>query len=534
MIQVCYNPLLFLIGALTQCCTDLISSPYYRQGSTASALPLISRWLQICQRTHWQCRHLREDYLPTRLLSTNAHGVRLVLKHEVPHSSIYATLSHCWGKERFQMLSKHNIHAFRQRIPDTALSKTYKDAILVARSLGLAYIWIDSMCIIQDDDGDWDREAATMSAVYGGSSLNIAATAAPDGTFGCFAQTDLQHCLILLKLGESSDIYRCVPYPLYGRFLTEMPLMRRAWALQERLLPSRTVHFSSPQVFWECHQKVACESFPEQLPSILTHERVFFNKQPLSRSMWNWIAQHYSGSELTHSSDAPVAISGVVRAIQSQTQDQYVAGMWRRDLEYQLCWQKVGSGKAARVAPYRAPTWSWASLDCKIEWPFRDASPFKQQSPLRIRVLDVKFVPAGSDPLGKLRSAALRLGCRCVARFAFRHDPVQEFMPHASYIQTAHGFIRVRINLDEGGETQLHKAVIVPIDDGKVGGLLVEATGRRRGEYRRLGVYNFTMPHLGEAFDAACTDSSTWMDESQLVKIRKDKFGITQRIITLV
>lgn len=166
------------------------------------------------------------------------------------------------------------------------MPQTLKDAIVIARELGLLYIWIGSLCVLQDDTDDWLLEAATMSSVYGGSSLNIAASGAPDGNFGCFLRPEYTlQCQIQVESGCRAVRYRCVPGGMYYYSLADMPLTKRGWTLQERLLPSRTLHFTSTQVFWECYQQVACETFPEQFPLSLAYANSYFRKQPVSRSM---------------------------------------------------------------------------------------------------------------------------------------------------------------------------------------------------------------------------------------------------------
>jgi hypothetical protein len=152
---------------------------------------------------------------------------------------------------KFLTLNRHNLDTFRKRIPEEALSQTFKDAIVIARELGLLYIWIDSLCVLQDDTDDWLLEAATMSSVYGGSSLNIAASGAPNGNFGCFLRPEYTlQCQIQVESGCRAVRYRCVPDGMYYYSLADMPLMKRGWTLQERFLPSRTLHFTSTQVFF--------------------------------------------------------------------------------------------------------------------------------------------------------------------------------------------------------------------------------------------------------------------------------------------
>jgi hypothetical protein len=124
----------------------------------------------------------------------------------------------------------------------------------------------------------------------------------------------------------------------------------------------------------------------------LAYASCYFRKQPISRSMWSWIVERYACSELTCAADKLVAISGLAREIQMQTRDQYVAGMWRKDLEFQLCWDNLVGQQCQRVAPYRAPTWSWASLDCLVDCSV--AERFKNtrvNTVLWIQVLDVQL-----------------------------------------------------------------------------------------------------------------------------------------------
>lgn len=159
------------------------------------SLGLARTWLNTCCESHAQCRsdsngRLASNFqLPTRLLDIRSNVPRLTetsnyIWVDRPH---YATLSHCWGTEQFLCLTTDNVGRLtREGIALTELTKTFQDAITIARAVGLDYIWIDSLCIVQDDLGDWYKEAAAMSSVYSGSTLNIAASSAKSGKDGCF------------------------------------------------------------------------------------------------------------------------------------------------------------------------------------------------------------------------------------------------------------------------------------------------------------------------------------------------------------
>jgi hypothetical protein len=98
----------------------------------------------------------------------------------------YASLSHCWGKLKIITLTTSNLAGFQHEIPLKELPKTFQEAIYVTRYLGLQYIWIDSLCILQDSSEDWAKESVQMADVYGAAEINIAATGAADGSGGCF------------------------------------------------------------------------------------------------------------------------------------------------------------------------------------------------------------------------------------------------------------------------------------------------------------------------------------------------------------
>ena len=502
--------------------------------NTRCALPTVSRWLKNCRKAHWQCNFRHERFTPSRLVSTDENCMRLILRDELQSTPEYATLSHCWAQMKIVTLSTHSFDAFRKRIPEQALSQTFKDAIVTARELGLLYIWIDSLCILQDDSSDWLREAAGMSSVYGGSSLNIAASGAPDGSFGCFLRPkhSLQ-CQIHVETSGGAVRYRCIPQNMYYYSLANMPLMKRGWTLQERLLPCRTVHFTSTQVFWECYQKVACETFPEEFPLPLVYTGIYLQKQPVSRSMWSWIVERYTSSELTYAADKLIAISGLAREIQMQTRDQYVAGMWRKDLEYQLCWYNLVGQECKRVVPYRAPTWSWASLDCLINcsnaerlWDTR-AKNF-----LWVQILDVQLKFAGTDNLGQLSSANLRLSCSHLLHATFRFESYKQIL-------VAEEKIRAAIFLDdETGAFRPFEAIALPVfgssDSGRILGLILKPTKQRNGQYERLGVFSLPNREYCTAFEAASEERACWVKSPEGVEIRKDRTGNPHRIISLI
>ena len=159
---------------------------------------LATQWLETCITRHTNCSRPRplelDDWKPTRLLylgTENRHELRLCQARGISNQVRYATLSHCWGTDpERQTLTKQNVASWEDFIPETEMMQTFRDAIKVTRRLKVQYLWVDSLCIIQDSNPDWLHESSLMSNVYKYSFCNIAATAAADDHGGLFRDRD--------------------------------------------------------------------------------------------------------------------------------------------------------------------------------------------------------------------------------------------------------------------------------------------------------------------------------------------------------
>jgi Heterokaryon incompatibility protein (HET) len=204
----------------------------------------------------------------------------------------YICLSHCWGSYRPLKLEKATLEVFKSRISWNSLPLTFQDAISFARKLGVKYIWIDSLCIIQDDGDNRERESANMAAIYHGSLLTLAATRAESSSVGMFARIPLEfeeHELI------SGTGLNGVPYSIFVQVdhghqedsipVKEHPLLTRAWVLQERLPSSRVLHFGHFELLWECAEATSCEC----LRSKYILEKLFINQTVAFKRSWNFL-----------------------------------------------------------------------------------------------------------------------------------------------------------------------------------------------------------------------------------------------------
>lgn len=328
-----------------------------------------------------------ERKLPSRLVDVGVEDsqARLCLAGNIPVDARYLTLSHCWGNKAFSTLTRRNLETFSSGIPDVALSKTFKDAMKSTRELGFKYLWVDSLCIIQDNQTDWEQQARLMGNIYANSSLNLAAVDSPDGDGGCFFRRDSRHvqCWKLRlyddREAQKSGMWNCRRRNFGLRSLSENVLSTRAWAFQERCLAPRGLFFGKSAVGWECREMAASEILPNgfnddslTMPEILPSQWRNLGTQQVPE-FWFSVTTSYSKGDLTIESDKLVAISGIARLFAAWFKVNYLAGLWRENLVAQLIWyapSKVGPP----TKEYRAPSWSWASTNSQVHLPLTRGS----------------------------------------------------------------------------------------------------------------------------------------------------------------
>jgi hypothetical protein len=179
----------------------------------------------------------------------------------------YIALSHCWGNlDESQKFCTYgcNIAALRERIAFKDLPRTFQDAVTVTRKLGVEFLWIDSICIIQshkdcpkkcDSGSDWDRESRKMETVFSSAYCTIAASSAQNSTEGFLNR---RQC-VKVQDASGTPLYICNTDDFH-RDVEEGVLSKRGWVLQERALSCRTIHFTEKQTYWECSRGVHYES----------------------------------------------------------------------------------------------------------------------------------------------------------------------------------------------------------------------------------------------------------------------------------
>lgn len=336
----------------------------------------------------------RTTPLPTRLLdlSEDPNAQVVSLLETGGRAGKYIALSHCWGLSHRLTTTKSTLSAHINGISISALPRTFQDAIQLARRLDVRFVWIDSLCVVQDDAKDWERESAKMGDVYSYAYLTIAAAASTDDSTGCFPERNVYTnssdplffgipgpSLVPVQVGpgllaypskmpmaylSDSEGAACsvsqewLPSSVEGLRRTyycsgdeglhvdpvgDQNLSMRAWVLQERLLSHRTLHYAEDQMYWECHKHLQAEDgarFP-------TSSRSFPGRGELplgdtymkDEGQWWALVEDYAVRHLTRGTDKLPAIGGLAKAIARNTGDTYLAGHWRRSLLPKLLWR---------------------------------------------------------------------------------------------------------------------------------------------------------------------------------------------------
>lgn len=258
------------------------------------------------------------------------------------------------------------------------LPRTFIEAFTVCLKLGYRYILIDSLCIIQDDDDDWQAEASFMGNIYAYADLNISATGAKDSDSGLFVQREANLVtpikVIISEPGSpfSPGSYNILDPQVWSAGVSEAPLNSRGWVFQERLLARRVLHFGQDQLYFECQQKNACEMFPRGLPTTPTYSFRDLGGAPMGHSkmldpmidgrrarkeraggrqcvdeslnpyfLWAELVEAYSRLQFSKATDKLIVFSGLTKLLPPfLSNDQYLAGLWRRHLPYHLLWSK--------------------------------------------------------------------------------------------------------------------------------------------------------------------------------------------------
>ena len=307
-----------------------------------------------CRLYHPQCQSYRNVHTPTRLI--NLTGTALKLVENVQNVS-YIALSYCWGGNPGKWLTttKASLEAHKISIPMTALPATLGDAISVTWPLGLRYIWIDALCIVQDDLTDWLNESKRMGDIYYNAYVVFAANV--DVTcerhlFSAQFFADSSYQRELQLPGSQRVFVRPSSLGIHtGKLATiALPQGSRGWTLQESMMARPLLNFTRCEILWKCNYKEWCECFgdrPDTERDGFTHDwnlakQFYYGIDTRERwpdtekfyNMWHSIVTQYTQRKLARDSDRLVAISGIAQVVSKAIarsrglKQKYLAGIW--------------------------------------------------------------------------------------------------------------------------------------------------------------------------------------------------------------
>lgn len=249
--------------------------------------------------------------------------------------------------------------------------QTFVDAVHLTRRLGLRYIWIDGLCICQNDTEDWARESGRMTDVYSNAHIVLAAGRSKDSTSGIFHRREPRRTAEIDLPGGYNGIHATLlsPHSQYfvlGPEFGKQPLAARGWALQERVLARRVLHYTSRQMYFECEREIVAEDGPWNAHRFCSLK----SDTSLSKSMsyeadlhqWDSLIWEYGRRKLSKTTDKLPAMSGLAKLFEERLGNPaYIAGLWSCAIIRGLAWQ--GLQGEAPFEEYTGPSWSWAAYD---------------------------------------------------------------------------------------------------------------------------------------------------------------------------
>lgn len=368
-----------------------------------------------CTRSHEYCYYQKEGrYIPTRLINLRRVGddydLRLERHDSIPPGSPYVALSYCWGDFKPAcMTTPGTLGQNMESIPWATVPRTFQDAVKFTLSIGIQYLWIDSICIIQKDQRDWQQEAGKMYAVYKNSFLTLAALSGPDSTYGLRTTSVKESSTTIAQLRAAHNNTSCTVYLRGLHYLDSdcgdnhdrasmsyYSLLDRAWAYQERVIPPRMMFFTESEMIYQCLEDVKCEC-EDARQGMRPTEKLLLKKSQVylttssgssaspramaspdecdstdrdraydvstnstgtlgtkdsraSKIAWTWrseVVPEYSKFKISLSRDRLPALGAIAQQFSNvRPNDDYLAGLWSGSLLQDLLWTCSGSWPA--------------------------------------------------------------------------------------------------------------------------------------------------------------------------------------------
>ena len=451
---------------------------------------------------HAPCKISDDACLPDRVLaislSPSREGADAILAVRL-HKSVnvkksYATLSHMWGGHQPLRLLKGNIADFRNGINWSSLPKTFQQAIKFTKQLGIDYIWIDSLCIIQDSAEDWRSQSSKMASIYENSHITLAASVAENSLAGCFRNPDpfLKGCVTNGRerayTHDASDLQNLLQKDAKGPLVfmrgdvkhrtpsrleaTALPLLQRGWVYQERLLSPRVLFFGEVDLMWECNQRMSCyckswthsysrnvRSHPVKQQHAASFSLGLDRAKPLNPASLSgrWVrnVEEYSALQLTFMKDQLPAIAGIAKQFSRYMGDNtYASGMWTAFLIELMAWavhRNALRRDQSEPKTTARPSWSWIAPRAQVFFP---QGWFVSQSPTCPTVVATNFEQNGIDPFMDVTNGSITLNGLLLEAVVREVTTSSDYLPvkYGVSIVGRQGFSQ-SLHLDHGAES---------------------------------------------------------------------------------
>ncbi|CZR67980.1 uncharacterized protein PAC_17879 [Phialocephala subalpina] len=381
-----------------------------RETLSSENVSLIASWVTNCQKNHSFCQQAPSP-LPLRIIDVQSTVPVLIVTDGLKKAA-YCALSYCWGLseanayDQQYMTTSKTIAMRMQGMPMEELPQTFRDAVSVTRTLGLRYLWIDSLCIIQDCEADMLKEIHWMGSTFGNATITISAINASNASSGFLARDPQPISFKHSYVGTPGKAHLNPPSPggTWDKDVENTAWNQRAWTFQERILSHRVLHFAKNKVYFECRSGDTDEEGAPPRRSIydpsfsgdstlLARTLGYFEhfkshgprQQDLVYKAYYELAELYSKRKLSFNSDRARAFSAIVGNFGLLLGSGHCRGLWLNDMLHGLLWRcernMGGDGSPAsssEILPLRPGdldskwlSWSWYSAGEQVRWPKR-------------------------------------------------------------------------------------------------------------------------------------------------------------------
>jgi hypothetical protein len=427
-----------LFATTDGCCTTDSKSSFPKVANDVSrdnipetALQFIEENYFCCRTVHSKCPEVTSK-LPKRILDISTDRYRLVEPDEEDKAS-YATLSYSWGGRSFYKTTIESYERLKCGFEKEDLPIAFQEAALVARFLNIDFIWIDSLCIIQDDVDDWEEQAAQMGQIFEFAAITIAASLSSSPYDSLFTKRSAKYEEFQLyhdlKSTNDNVVFRArrkIVFGIHaktGRSKDVDRLDTRAWGLQEKLLSSRLVAFTGAEIQWTCQTSKVCECrskcyIPQPL-FLLPVKEVETKGEYGYAKAWSNIVEPYSNRDLTFTDDRLPALSGLAKKFWKITGYTYIAGLWKESIWYDLVWQHdtvasstqitdAAASQTTAAAGYIGPRFSWVSTASAVNYRFARHA-YRGTRVRHMTIVGCDYDTYGRDTYGKAVGARINI-----------------------------------------------------------------------------------------------------------------------------